>query len=238
MALWYIAAFCAYFVKGLCGFANTLVLTAILSFGVDNIEISPVELLLGIPMNAVMAWRGRRRLQASIVAPLICYVLSGNIVGTVMLKNINAAPIRALCGFVVMAVALEMLARTLRPRRAKQSKAVLAIIGVASGVCCGLFGIGALLAAYIGRITDDSETLKANISAVFVVENAFRVCLYAILGVFTVHSLHMAALLLPAGGVGLLAGILSGKKLDERVVKTIVIMLLLVSGVALIAMNI
>ena len=51
MILWIIAAICAFFVKGLCGFANTLVFTSILSFGVNNSSISPVELLLGYPGN-------------------------------------------------------------------------------------------------------------------------------------------------------------------------------------------
>ena len=34
MYLWILAAVAAYFIKGLCGFANTLVFTSILSFGV------------------------------------------------------------------------------------------------------------------------------------------------------------------------------------------------------------
>ena len=48
---YFIAAFTAYFVKGLCGFANTLVFTTILSFGTANASISPVDLLLGYPAN-------------------------------------------------------------------------------------------------------------------------------------------------------------------------------------------
>ena len=36
MILWFIVAFTAYFVKGLCDFANTLVFTTILSFGAAN----------------------------------------------------------------------------------------------------------------------------------------------------------------------------------------------------------
>ena len=47
MALWMLAAAAAYFVKGLCGFANTLVFTSILSFGsATNANISPVDLLV------------------------------------------------------------------------------------------------------------------------------------------------------------------------------------------------
>ena len=61
MHLLIIAAVAAYFIKGLCGFANTLVFTLILSFGVSNANISPIDLLLGYP-DAKAAHRkvGRR----------------------------------------------------------------------------------------------------------------------------------------------------------------------------------
>lgn len=62
MIVWFIAAFTAYFVKGLCGFANTLVFTTILSFGTANASISPVDLLLGYPANVILTWKNRRNL--------------------------------------------------------------------------------------------------------------------------------------------------------------------------------
>ena len=52
MFLWISAAILAYFIKGLCGFANTLVFTTLLSFGHSNISISPVELLLGVSLQS------------------------------------------------------------------------------------------------------------------------------------------------------------------------------------------
>ena len=58
MGLWIIAAVAAFFVKGLCGFANTLVFTSVMGFGSDNVSISPVELVLGLPTNLILAWRG------------------------------------------------------------------------------------------------------------------------------------------------------------------------------------
>ena len=47
MTMWVIATFVAFFVKGVCGFANTLVFTSILSYGTANANISPTELLIG-----------------------------------------------------------------------------------------------------------------------------------------------------------------------------------------------
>ena len=38
MWLWILAAFAAFYIKGLCGFANTLVFTSILGFGANNIN--------------------------------------------------------------------------------------------------------------------------------------------------------------------------------------------------------
>lgn len=52
-----LAAVVAYFIKGLCGFANTLVFTAILSFGSVNANISPIDLLLGYPANVILTWK-------------------------------------------------------------------------------------------------------------------------------------------------------------------------------------
>ena len=87
MAWWMTAALCAFYVKGLCGFANTLVFSTILSFGSSNLMITPVELLLGFPTNLIIAWRERRSVQWSLCIPLIALMLAGNIPGLFLLKN-------------------------------------------------------------------------------------------------------------------------------------------------------
>ena len=70
MVWWMAASVCAFFVKGLCGFANTLVFTTILSFGSSNASISPVELLLGYPTNIILAWKNRKAIQWRVCLPL------------------------------------------------------------------------------------------------------------------------------------------------------------------------
>lgn len=66
MYLWMLAAVVAYFIKGLCGFANTLVFTAILSFGSVNANISPIDLLLGYPANVILTWENRKNLDPKV----------------------------------------------------------------------------------------------------------------------------------------------------------------------------
>ncbi len=153
MYLWVIAAATAYFIKGLCGFANTLVLTSILSFGAANASISPIDLLLGYPANLILTWNNRR-LDAKVWLPLAALVLAGSLPGALLLKHVDARAIKLVFGVVVIGLGTEMLTREFSQRRARASKWMLAVIGVAAGVLCGLFGVGALLAlaciVYIG----------------------------------------------------------------------------------------
>ena len=202
MGLWIIAAVAAFFVKGLCGFANTLVFTSVMGFGSDNVSISPVELVLGLPTNLILAWRERRNLQPRVF------------------------------------MGLELLSREYGKGNMRESKVVLGVIGLAAGVLSGLFGVGALLAAYVSRVTDNSREFKANFSAVFIGENVFRMGLYGALGIITGDTLRQSARLMPFMLIGLIGGMKSSQVLNERVVRKLVIVLLIISGCVMIGSNV
>ncbi len=237
MIYWAVAAVAAFFVKGLCGFANTLVFTTILSFGVSNANISPVELLLGFPTNVILAWKERKSIRWSICLPLALLVVMGTIPGVLFLKNAGSGSIKILFGVIIIAIGLEMLLRGQKTAGVKHTKAALAVIGVLSGILCGLYGVGALLGAYISRVTDDSRSFKANICIVFVIENLLRIVLYSVWGILTPDILRQALLLIPFMLIGLSAGMLSGKFLDEKTVRKLVVVMLIISGAALIITN-
>ena len=55
----------AYFIKGLCGFGNTLILTSIMAFRINNSAITPIDLLLGYPANLIQAYKNKSSLQLS-----------------------------------------------------------------------------------------------------------------------------------------------------------------------------
>ena len=238
MWLWIIATLVAFYIKGLCGFANTLVFTSIMGFGANNVAISPVELLLGYPSNLILTFNNRHKLNKYVYIPLAALVLVGSIPGAFLLKNVDARYIKIVFGFVVILLGIEMFLREKKSGQMKESKLLLGVIGILSGVLCGLFGVGALLAAYVGRVTKTSDEFKANISAVFIVENTFRIVLYSVLGIITLSNLKQALIMVPFMLAGLFAGIGSGRVLDEKIVKRLVIVLLIISGVALILMNI
>ena len=234
---WIVATISAFFVKGLCGFANTLVFTTILSFGNSNVNISPVELILGYPTNIILAWKERKSIKWSVCIPLAVLVIVGSIPGVLFLKNADTSIIKMVFGVVIILIGSEMLLREFQTKKIKQSKVALGIIGVLSGLLCGIYGIGALLGAYVNRVTDDSSSFKANICVVFLVENTFRIILYGLWGIITLDIVKQAIILIPLMLIGLVLGMFSGKFLDEKIIKKLVIIMLIISGIALILNN-
>lgn len=237
MYLWVIAAIISYFIKGLCGFANTLVFTSILSFGAVNANISPIDLLLGYPANLILTWKNRKRLDPKVYLPLAALLLVGSIPGAFLLKNVDARAIKLVFGIVVVVLGTEMLSREYSRKKVRSSRLILTIIGLMAGFLCGLFGVGALLAAYVNRVTEDGGSFKANISAVFIVDNTFRIVLYSVLGLLTADTVKSVLMLIPFALLGLYAGIKCSNFMDEKLVKKITCVLLILSGVSLILKN-
>lgn len=237
MLLWMLAAVAAYYVKGLCGFANTLVFTSVLAYGETNAAITPVDLLIGYPANAYMAWRFRKQADWHVWLPMALTMVAGIIPGAIFLKNVDARLIKIIFGFVVTGVGVEMLLRARQSSPQKQNRAVMLTIGVISGILCGLYGVGALLAAYFSRTAKDSQAFKGSLSIVFLLENSFRLILYLATGVFTLAVARRALILFPFMALGLFLGMKSAGHVSEQAAKRLVTITLIISGVALVLTN-
>ena len=202
-----ISTLVAYFTKSITGFGNTLVMGALFSFLVSNRVTTPVDLLLSIPTNSYIVWRERKNISVKVVIPLSIMLLSGIIPGTFLLRVGSDWILKALLGVVVIGMAIEMWTR--KPKKALEKKnnpIFLIIIGVLSGILAGLYGIGALLVAYISRTTDSKSEFRANICCVFLVDNIFRFFLYLYTGILNKSVVNTAIFLAPAVIMGMYIG--------------------------------
>ncbi len=114
---------------------------------------------------------------------------------------------------------------------------MLAIIGITAGMLCGLFGVGALLAAYVSRVTENNESFKANISAVFIVDNTFRIIFYKTLGLLTLVTVKSVIIIFPFALLGLFTGIKCCGHMNDNNVRKVTTVLLILSGISLVLKN-
>lgn len=234
MILWMLAAFVGYFVKGVAGIGNTLVVTSAMAYTRTNAEITPVELLLCVPTNLAVTWVYRRHIDWKLAIAPLCMVLAGDALGVLLLKNVDVTAMKAVFGVVLILLSVEQLWREFRgkPSRAGHP-ALMLTLGISAGVLCGMFGVGALLAAYLSRVTTDDATYKGTMSIIFTIENFFRVIAYSATGLLTAISLTRAAILLPFMGAGLFLGIRLSNRLNARTMRLIIGAMLLLSGLPL-----
>lgn len=237
MYWWIIATVAAFFIKGLCGFTNGLVFTTILSFTTDNVNISPVSLVAGYPTNLIISWKNRKSINWKMCTALTVLVILGNIPGAYFLKNADTGIIKVILGFFIIYLSVEMYLNEIRKTKKKSSKLALGIAGVFAGLVAGIYGVGALLGVYVNKITNNTAEFKANSNIVFFVSDTFRLCLYIAWGIVTWDIVKLSVSLIPFMFLGLFLGMKLCNYINEKAVKRIVILMLIISGAALIINN-
>ncbi len=232
--LWMLATLVGYFVKGVAGIGNTLVVTSAMAYTRTNAEITPVELLLCVPTNLVLAWKSRRSIDWRLTMPPLFMVLLGDVLGVLLLKQADMTLLKGVFGVLLMLLGLEMLWRELRGVEDRRPHpALMTALGVAAGVLCGAFGVGALLAAYFARATRDDAAYRGGMCLIFAAENTFRVVAYSVTGLITSATVKTAAILLPFMAAGLFLGMKLSGRMNARVMRIVIIGMLMISGLPL-----
>jgi len=226
----------SYFFKGLCGFGNTLIFATAMSFFSNTVSITPVESVLCMPSTAFIAWKNRKDLHWNIILPVAAIMVAGCIPGILVLKNSSPIALKIVFGVLVMALGVEMLLRE-RAGKQKGSKLVLGLLGLLAGIMSGLFGVGALLTAYMSRTTETAGEFRGNICMVFFINDLTRLVLYIATGVLNRDILITVLKLAPFMAAGLAAGNILADRINEKAVKTVITVLLILSGASLVITN-
>ena len=235
----FVVVFIAFFIKGITGFGNTLVMAPLFSFVASNRFTTPVDLLISIPTNAYLVWKNRRSINYRTVAPLALMLLAGVIPGIMLLKTGNDLVLKSVLGVVIVALGIEMLYRKpVQEGEAKVNKGFLVIIGLVSGVLAGMYGISACLVAYISRTSADRSQFRANLCSLFLVDNIFRLVWYIAAGIMTAEIIKFTIFILPAVILGMYIGTKVDTGLKEETVRKATIYLLVVSGAVLLARSV
>ncbi len=235
-ATYYIAIFSIYFasffIKGIAGFGDPLVLNPLLSMFLENRQISPANLLISVPINAYMAWNNRKFFSVKRIIPIAVFLMIGIIPGTLLLKYATSWILKISLGFVVVLIGIEMLVGK-KDSETKNNKVVMAFVCFCSGVTAGLYGINLFFIAYIEKISKNRNEFRGNLCFVFLIDNIFRTITYFTSGIMSRDIFFLALLAVPGVAAGLFSGAKIDQKLREETVRRIIITIFMIGGASI-----
>lgn len=228
----FIIYFTGFFIKGLAGFGDPLITAPALSLFLDNLFITPNNLILSIPSNGYIVWKSRRTFSVRKVLPILAFVLLGVIPGSFLLKYAASRILKTCLGLLVLGIGVEMLTRN-RAKPVPHSSVIMAIISFCSGITAGLYGINLFFVAYLERTVKGREAFRGNICFIFFFESIFRAAIYLVNGIFTVDILVFSAISLPGMMLGLFAGGRVDHHLSDKSLRYIVIFVFMLAGASI-----
>ena len=222
----------AFFVLGLAGFGNGLVALAFLP-----LVMSPVTAIVLLTVYTVLATIVifiplRRDFDPTGMPALLLGTVFGTPLGVWVLATLPASMLTRLIGLVLLVVvALEWLGAY--PERLPGTRWALGA-GVTAGALGAAVGTpGPPVVLYMASQGWSPRTIKANLQAFFLVNQAVIVVGYWWAGLLTVEMWRYAALFVLPAAVGLLAGMALFTRVDQVRFRRIVFAILFASGVVL-----
>lgn len=227
----FITITCAFVVKGLAGFGDPLIANPLLSMRLDNKDISPSMLPVSLLLNAYIVVKNRANFRFGVVASITFWVLLGIIPGTMLLKLGAPWVLKVALGILIIGLGVEMLTRD-NAKQMQPNPVIKAIMCFASGVTAGLFGINLLFLIYLERASTDRKAFRANICFVFFLENFFRTIVYIYSGIFTVFTLQITAVTIPAAACGMFIGGAIDRHIPEKNIRKLIVYVFILGGVS------
>ena len=222
---------CSFIIKGLVGFGDPLISTPLLSVRLDNKDISPSLLPVSLLLNAFIVFKNRKNFQFDLVASIAFWVLLGIIPGTMLLKVGAPWILKVVLGILIVGLGVEMLTRD-SAKQMKPNAVLKAIMCFLSGITAGLFGINMLFLIYLERSSVDRNAFRANVCFVFLLENVFRTFVYMYSGIFTVFTLQVTAVTIPAAAIGMFIGGVIDRHVEEKNIRKLIIYVFILGGVS------
>ncbi len=228
----------AYFIKGISGFGNTVIMSPLYVQVLPPTVVTPIDLMFSIPTNTFLFFKNKQHVKVKALLPVILFMAIGAIPGAFLLKYMNVTLFKLLLGGLIVGIAIDRVHHKYMKHGALNKNRWLMIgLGLFSGLTVGMFGIGLPIAAYLTRTSASVKAFKGQITFIFLCENLFRAVLYISLGLLTKQIFVYVALLCPFVFVGLYGGHKLSGRIKEVYSDVVIVLLLVVTGLNMMVVN-
>ena len=235
LGLFLVAAFAGGFASGLAGFAMGFVVSGIWLHILTPMQTTTLIVGYGLLTQGYGVWKLRHALAWPTLAPFIISGTLGVPVGTLLLTYVNPAYLRSGVGVLLGIYGGYGLAQ---PALKKVSGKLSADVGIgfANGLLAGLTGLpGFIITVWCQRRGWSKDAQRAVFQPTMLAAIMVNVITLSLAGAITPYTLRLYLLGLPAMVAGLWAGFRLYGKLDDAAFRKLILVLLLISGLALIA---
>ncbi|HZP79860.1 MAG TPA: sulfite exporter TauE/SafE family protein [Pseudolabrys sp.] len=234
LAIFFAAAFLGGVTTGLSGFAMGLVVSGIWLHLITPSQNALLIVLCGIVTQAVGIWRIRQVIRWKAVVPLVLGSALGVAIGTALLSTVDQRLVRLSIGVLLIVLSLYFL---VRPKIATPAGGVPVEIGVGvvNGVVGGLTGLGGIVLTVWSQLRGGNKDAQRAIFqpasfATFLISAVS----FGFVGSYTLETMKLYLLALPALVVGVMCGIWLYGRLDDAAFRRVVLVLLFGSGLSLV----
>jgi uncharacterized membrane protein YfcA len=237
LAVFVLGTATAALVTGLAGFAFGLVAAAIWLYALTPIQTTTLIVAYGLLVQGYAVWKLRHNINVSRLAPLIIGSAIGVPFGILLLRWLPPSTVRAVIGLLLIVFSLYNLARPALPSGKEAGRLADAGAGLINGLVGGSTGLAGIVVVIWSNLRGwPRDEQRAAFQPTGVV--TFFITLIGLggIGAINTENAELFAIGLPALAVGTWGGWKLYGKLDERKFRIAVLVLLLLSGAALIVM--
>ncbi len=235
LGLFLLAAFIGGFASGLAGFAMGFIVSAVWLHLITPIQTTTLIVGYSLWTQGYGVWKLRRSLSWRNVAPFIIGGTVGVPIGTVLLTYIDPGHMRSGVGLLLIVYGIYGLAQpAFKPLQA--DVAADGGVGFLNGILCGLTGLpGFIITVWCQLRGWTKDVQRAVFQPVMLATSVMTGISLSVTGTISAETVRLYLLGLPAMLAGLWLGFKLYGKLDDVAFRKVILVLLVVSGLALVA---
>jgi len=234
LALFLLAAFLGGLTSGVSGFAMGLVVSGVWLHIVTPGQNALLIVLCGLVTQGSGIWRVRHAIDWRAVLPFIVGGAIGVPAGTALLTLTDQGTVRLTIGVLLVLYSVYMLARpALKPVHGGTPAEFG--VGVTNGLIGGLTGLGGIAVTIWCQLRGGpKDAQRAIFQPVMFTTFAMSAVSFGFTGAYTLETMKLYALALPALVIGTWCGIKLYGKLDDAAFRRVILILLLAAGLSLV----
>lgn len=220
----------AFFVRGVAGFGNALILAPILILIVSPKPVVVINLLLGIVSNGVLLPYAFRNMNRRVVMIMAACSLLGIPLGTWIIKVIASSDLKVLIGGLTVFFALLLLfGLTTRFRRERLAAGVS---GFLSGVLSSATSLGGPPAVLFMHNQDwGKDVIHSTLTVFFFFGCCFSLAALAVSGIVDADTMVTAVSFIPAVLIGLGLGMIAFFRIHPDFFRRLSMVVIVVTGI-------